>query len=164
MATALAELAESIYRRHMRAIYRFCLWRTNSAHDAEDLTTEVFVKLLSGKADKVAPERLMGWLLKVADNECKMLWRRRGRRPETALDQGVGVGAPDSRPWISPEICLAVSGLKPRQKTVLFLKAVERFPFKEIARALGITEGAAKMAFYRATQNLAHVLKEEQDD
>ena len=155
---------ESVYRRHMRSIYRFCLWRTNSPHDAEDATTEVFLKLLAGKANKVSPERLMAWLIKVADNECKMIFRSRRRRAETALEQGADIAGIDAHPWISPEICRAVNNLRPTQKTVLFLKAVEQLTFKEIAEILGVTEGSVKMAFYRAIKRLSGILKEAHDD
>ena len=143
----------------MDVIYRFCLWRTSSHHDAEDATTVVFVKLLNGKAEGVDPQRLLGWLIRVADNECKMLLRKKKRRSEIGLENWKEpVDRNDHDPWISPSICAAVNGLRPTPKRVLFLKAVEGLTFKETAAVLGLSEGATKMVFYRAIKRLAKIL------
>lgn len=161
MALAISPTTEETYRRHVAAVYRFCLWRANSSHDAEDAATEVFVKLMAGKAKNVESERLLGWLLRVADNECKMLARRRHRRAEVPLEQAPEIGRIDQQPWISPHVCRAVNSLRPMPKRVVFLKAVEEMSFKKIAAVLSITEGAAKMIFYRAIKRLAKILGDE---
>ena len=163
LATAIYAKVETIYREQAATIFRFCLWRTNSRQDAEDAATEVFVKVLQGKADGVAPERLIGWLIKTADNECKMLYRRRRRRREVDLKHGLEIAHLDSRPWVSPDICRAINQMRPIAKRVFFLKAVEGMLFKEIAAALNISEGAAKMTFYRAVKRLAKVLVERNE-
>lgn len=159
LATAVtAALAEHTYRRYVRTIYRFCLYRTNSSHDAEDVTTEVFIKLLAGKADGVADGRLPAWLFKVAENECRALHRRRRRRHEVALDE-IEPLAVDGTPWASPHLCAAINRLKPLARQVLFLKAVEDLTFRQTASLLGVSEGAAKMAFYRGVKRLARTLR-----
>lgn len=141
-------------------IYRFCAWRTGTSHDAEDAATEVFIKILVGKADAVAPDRLTGWLLKVAENECKMILRKRRRRREVDLEEGLEVAHSGREPWVSVDLHRALDRLKARQKQILFLKAVEDLTFPEIAKALGTTEGAVKMMFYRAIKTLENFLSD----
>lgn len=161
MALAIKPSTEETYRRHVAAVHKFCLWRTNSSYDAEDAALEVFVKVAAGKAKNVDTERMLGWLLKVADNECKDIARRRRRRAEAPLEFAAELAHLDGQPWISPDICRAVNRLKPVPRRIVFLKAVEDMSFKEIAAAASITEGAAKMVFYRAIKRLAKILGDD---
>jgi RNA polymerase sigma factor (sigma-70 family) len=163
LAATLACTAEATYRRHIRTIFRFCVWRTGSSYDGEDAATEVFVKFLDGKAAAVPSERLIGWLLKVADNECKMMLRQRRRRGEVGLEPGREASA-GVDPWVSMDLRRAMERLKARPRRAVFLKAVEGLTFYEIAKSLGVTEGAAKMMFYRAIKVLNRYLSDGGSD
>jgi len=152
------ETVALIYEREAKVVFRYCLFRTNSYYDAEDLTTEVFIKLLRGKAQHVPKEKIMAWLLKVAENECNLFFRQQQKKKETAWAEF----QPEAQippPWLAVEVGEAVSRLKRLPKQVLFLKAVEELTFSEIAQTLNISEGAAKMAFYRAVKSLQQKLK-----
>lgn len=152
-------LVELTYRHHVETVFRYCLFKTNSYHDAEDLTTEVFAKLLSGKANHIPEDKLIGWLFKVAENECKMFFRKQKKRQEVSLEPWEVIKVLDNYPWVEPSICQAVNKLKYIPRQVLFLKAVECHTFSEIAQILSLTEGAVKMHFYRAIKQLRTVLK-----
>lgn len=165
LESAAKELAEEAYQQYAKTIYRFCLFKTNSYHDAEDLTTEVFAKLLSGKANGVAQDKLIGWLIRVAENECKMLFRKTGIRKERfaagTIDEASIDCSNHDRPWLSIEIYQAINKLKRFSRQIFFLKAVEGYTFKEIATTLKISEGAAKMSFYRSVKFLKKQLSGE---
>lgn len=158
MLKTSAETVALIYEREAKVVFRYCLFRTNSYYDAEDLTTEVFIKLLRGKAQQVPNEKIMAWLLRVAENECNLFFRRKKKNKETAwADVYQEVQSPP--PWLAVEVGEAVNRLKRLPKQVLFLKAVEELTFSEIAQTLNISNGAAKMAFYRAVKSLQQILK-----
>lgn len=159
MVKTLTEAVALIYEQEAKAIFRYCLFRTNSYHDAEDLTVEVFVKLLRGKANHIPSKKITGWLFKVAENECKQFLRRKRAKKEVAWQEWSQQADIVQQPWLVTEVCEAVNQLKALQKQVLFLKAVESKTFSEIAQTLGISEGAAKMAFYRAVKSLRFWLK-----
>lgn len=163
MAAMQERQAESIYQEHVKVVYRFCLWRLNSHHDAEDVATDVFVKVLDGKANGIPPENLNAWLLKVAENECMTFFRKRKRKHEVCLEEGHHVAHVDYKPWFSANVCLAINQFRPAAKKVVFLKAVEQMTFKEIAAFLEISEGAAKTIFYRTIKKLATVIEEKCD-
>ncbi len=148
-----------IYRENMQSIYRYCLFRTNSYQDAEDLTAEVFLKLLEHYG-KIQQNRVLPWLFKVAGNLCinhkrKMVNFRFSReRPEIVQEYF-------QSPWEDEAVWQALKHLSLKQLQVIYLRTVEDMSFKDIAKFLSKREGAVKMTFYRGIKALRETLKEE---
>ncbi|MBN1320228.1 MAG: RNA polymerase sigma factor [Thermoleophilia bacterium] len=154
------------YQAHSARIYRYCLFRTGSRQEAEDLTAEVFRLLLEARRP---PEDsiLEPWLLRVARNLCINYQRRQSRhrlrarvlgaRHETAAeDPGGG--------WSDPELLAAVRRLKPREQQIVFLRVFEDLGFGEIGHIVGLKESAAKMAFHRSIKALRDTLEPSAED
>lgn len=154
------------YQAHSARIYRYCLFRTGSRQEAEDLTAEVFRLLLETRKP---PEDgvLEPWLLRVARNLCINYQRRQSRhrlrarvlgaRHETAVED-------PAEGWSDPELPAAVRRLKPREQQIVFLRVFEDLSFGEIGHVVGIKESTAKMAFHRSIKALRDTLEPSAED
>lgn len=149
----------NIYQAHVERIYRYCLFRTNSYQDAEDITAEVFVRFLENY-DKVQQDRLSAWLFKVAGNLCINRYRKaaRLRHSEEQLEM---VQGHFNLPWENEEIWQSLKSLNPKQQQVIYLRVIEDMSFRDVARFLGKREGTVKMLFYRGIKALESILKED---
>lgn len=61
---------DSIANRYYQNVYEFCCARLENADDARDVTQEVFL-LFAEKADKLEEDKILAWLLTVANNKIK---------------------------------------------------------------------------------------------
>lgn len=152
------------YGAYSAKIYRYCLFRTNSRPEAEDLTAEVFRMLLETR--KQPGEAVMlPWLYRVARNLCinhrdkqsrhRLRDRLLGHAPEPVSEDRLGA-------WRDPELLAAVQALKPREQQIVFLRVFEDLSFSEVGQTVGISESAAKVAFHRSMGALRSRLEESQ--
>lgn len=148
---------DEVYRSNVQQVYRYCLFRTNSREQAEDLTSEVFVRYLQNSS-KVFGPRVVPWLFRVAHNLCADTRAQAVRHAKAvgALD----VPLVEAPVWIDPSVWEAMRKLPAEQQQALFFKAVEDRTFKEIARITGRTQSAVKMSYYRGAKALAAELRE----
>ena len=157
---ALAE----IYDRYATPIYRYLYRYLGDAAQAEDLTSEVFLKLLQVLNTRRAPrERLQGWLYRVAHNLAMDWFRQQGQRATISLEEDLVVDG-DSPPGlvekrqVRQQLCAAIKRLTPDQQQVVLLRFGEGFKIADVARTMGKSEGAVKIMQYRATKRLRKLL------
>ena len=132
---------EDLYRRHVQAVFRFAWRMTGSRETAEDITSEAFLALYRN-LDSIDESLLPGWLLTVARNRARDLWRRRvaeQRGLEQLADPSVaqpGVVQPAPlEAWM-----LECADLKPVHRTCLMLRYVYGMTRAEIAAQTGLSE------------------------
>lgn len=65
-----------------RTIYSYCVVRTASREDAEDLAQDIFLELTKALPDLRSGQAFYGFMWSVAGNVCKQ-WRRKDRRNQT---------------------------------------------------------------------------------
>lgn len=150
------------YQAHWAKVYRYCFFRTNSRSEAEDLTADVFRRLLEARRQPEA-DALLPWLYRVAKNLCinqqkseslhRLHARLLGKTSEPVAEDQRGA-------WRDSELLTAVRTLKAREQQILFLRVFEDLSFSEIGQILGISESAAKVAFHRSTRTLRNLLDE----
>ena len=131
---------EDLYRRHVQAVFRFAYRVTGDRETAEDITSEAFLALYRN-LDSIDESLLPGWLLTVARNRARDLWRRRvveQRSLEQLADPGVGQPAP-LESWL-----LECADLKPVHRTCLMLRYVYGMTRAEIADKTGLSETQVK--------------------
>ena len=152
---------EDLYLIHFDRIYSYLHLSVGSRHDAEDLTTQTFVKMLESIGRfrwKSVP--FSAWLFRIAHNLAMDHFRSRRRwQPEEEVPEPLG-----SEEISAEEQALASIGnaslmeliarLSPEQRQVLTLKFVFRFSNGEAAAILGKTEGAVKSLQHRALASL----------
>jgi RNA polymerase sigma-70 factor (ECF subfamily) len=157
---------EELYLIHFDRIYSYLHVSVGNRHDAEDLTTQTFLKMLEsiGKFRwQSAP--FSAWLFRIAHN-LAMDHFRAGRRwqPEEEVPE------PDPDETTSAEegafesigrrsMLELIDDLSPEQQQVLTLKFVFNFSNAEAATILGKTEGAIKSLQHRALVSLQKQLE-----
>ena len=152
---------EELYLVHFDRIYSYLHLSVGSRHDAEDLTTQTFLKMLEGIGRfqwRSVP--FSAWLFRIAHNLAMDHFRASRRwQPEEEIPEGV-----QGEETSAEEQALASLGqtsmldlierLSPEQRQVLTLKFVFRFSNAEAASILGKTEGAVKSLQHRALASL----------
>ncbi len=164
-----ADAFGQIVRRYQRAIYRVAYGLTRNASDADDLAQETFVRAWQAIGRFRAGEPLYPWLARIAMNQAMSLFRRRKRRPETALEPLIEAG----RQWGGGEdpadqaadrehaahLEAALAELTHEHQAVLVLRAVEGLSYEEIANVLGVPAGTVMSRLSRARAELRERLK-----
>jgi RNA polymerase sigma-70 factor, ECF subfamily len=152
---------EELYLLHFDRIYSYLHMSVGSRHDAEDLTTQTFVKMLEaiGRFQwRSVP--FSAWLFRIAHNlamdhfRANRRWQPEEEIPETV--QGEESSAEDQAlASLGQTSMLAlIDRLSPEQRQVLTLKFVFRFSNAETASILAKSEGAVKSLQHRALASL----------
>jgi RNA polymerase sigma-70 factor (ECF subfamily) len=157
---ALAQIHDTYYT----PIFRYIAFRVNNRDAAEDLTSEVFTRLLSALRDKHAPQNtLRGWLYGVASRVVSDYHRQSYRAPEVELDESLVSRELDpaeavERMMTQENLKQAMTELTEEQQNVISLRFGYEMPIEEVARTLGKSEGAVKQLQARAIAALARKL------
>ena len=143
--------ALTLFQQYKDPVYRLALSMTGSPADAEDVCQTVFLRLLE-KQPELPPERERAWLLQVAANECRSLWRRPTIPLEAVLDRAAPQGEPLLR---------QVMELPRKDQAVLYLHYYEGFSTREVGEMLHISQSAVTTRLLRARKKLKEVLGED---
>lgn len=147
--------ALTLFQRYKDPVYRLALSMTGSPADAEDVCQTVFLKLLE-KQPELPLEREKAWLLQVAANECRSLWRRLRRRPTVPLEEVLNLAAPQGEPLLR-----RVMELPHKEQAVLYLHYYEGFSTREVGKLLHISQSAVTTRLLRARKKLKEALGED---
>jgi RNA polymerase sigma-70 factor, ECF subfamily len=160
-AQALAE----IYDRYAAPIYGYLYRVLGDAAQAEDLTSEVFLRLLQALPTNRAPhDHLEGWLYRVAHNLAMDLFRRQKKGPAVPLAEELVAddGQPSDRiedRQVKQQLRAGIRRLTTDQQRVILLRFAEERPLAEVARLMGKSEGAIKTLQHRAVSRLRKLLE-----
>lgn len=151
-----------LYRRHSQDVYRFAYWLSGNAADAEDITSETFVRAWTG-ANGVRAATARAYLLTIARN-LFLQQRRRDRdrhdAPREEADPRPGPERQAAAVHRMAQLRVALLQLSEADRTAVLLRAQEGLRYDEIARALGISVSAAKVKVHRARLRLARLMDE----
>jgi len=160
---------EELYLIHFDRIYGYLHMSVGNRHDAEDLTTQTFLKMLEsiGKFRwRSAP--FSAWLFRIAHN-LAMDHFRAGKRwqPQEDVTEPPGSEEPSAEALAMHSIgrqsmLELIETLSPEQQQVLTLKFVFNFANAEAATILGKTEGAIKSLQHRAIVSLQKQLEKRE--
>jgi len=154
-----------IYELHQPTIYRYILHRVDDVATAEDLTAEVFVRMVAEIGRFTSRGRpLLAWLYTIARNLVTDHYRRGGKLPQVALDEQLmsSIADPDDRiqRWLVREqLYGALAYLTDEQYEVVFLRFIEGLDNETVAQLLGKSVRAVKSLQYRGMITLRRVLK-----
>ena len=153
-----------IYDEYFGRIYSYIYHRLGDSRVAEDLTADVFLRMVeSVKAEKAWQSSLTGWLYRIAHNLVIDYYRRQSKRDGPSLDERLvaAVESPSLRMdtlLVQDQLRAAIQTLTEEQQQVVVLKFVEDLNNAEVAEVLGKTEGAVKALQHRALIALRRVL------
>lgn len=156
------EALAALYERYTAVVHRAAHRLTGSRADADDVLQDVFVGLPEALRRFAGRGSLEGWIRRIAIRTSLMRIRGASRRREVPLD--------DARPRASADAAAgvdraalerALAALPGALRVVFVLKEVEGYSHAEIARLLGIREGASEVRLHRARKSLRTLLHED---
>ena len=151
---------ERLYEHYADDVLRVSYFYLGDRQQAEDVCQDVFVRLLT-KGPEIRPGYEKAWLLKVALNRCRDLWR-------AAWMKRVVLGSPfESFPigdavaeyTDKNELMETVNMLSPAFKEVVLLHYYQGYGIVEISAMLGLPEGTISSRLSRARKKLEAMLK-----
>jgi RNA polymerase sigma-70 factor (ECF subfamily) len=161
---ALDQITRCYSERLLEAGRRHC--RTGS--EAEDAVQDALITAAEHLTELRDDSKLEGWLVKVVASACRRIGR--GRKNDHGLhDEAAGELQPSEH---DPEAELArrelgllleqeLLTLPPRDRSILLLAELEDFSTAEIARELGMSEGAVRTQLSRLRRRMALALQKK---
>jgi len=152
-----------LYRQYAPAIFRFCRRVLPAREDAEDATTEVFMKVRQKLGTYDSSRPFTAWLYKVASNHCWDTLRRRRIRQdlETGDVETLPLEHPDpgqlerlQAEHTSKEVRTGLAKLPDRARMALVLRYYAEMSYEEIAEALGVRQAFVGVLLLRARHQL----------
>jgi RNA polymerase sigma-70 factor (ECF subfamily) len=154
---------QTLYRDNFDLIYYYVLSKVANRQEAEDLTSQVFLKVVRGLDLKRDPRSLRSWLVRVARTTLADYWRIHYRGTASSLDGLLEAG------WEGPvdeEAALMKSSatelvqeilqaLPEREREVLTSRFLLNLSIRETAIRMGLTEANTKVLQYRALKRAA---------
>jgi RNA polymerase sigma-70 factor, ECF subfamily len=153
--------ATRLFQRYATPLLRFTGRILGDPAEAEEITQDVFLKLMvrADQYDGRAP--VASWLFAIATNACRDRLRRAVRRPSVALEAVAEVKEPGlpvderlAQRQRREAVRRALAELSHEQREALVLARYHGMPYAEIARTLDISEGAVKTRIFRAMETL----------
>ena len=156
-----------VHNTYYVPIFRYLFLQVGDMATAEDLTSEVFIRLLNALRDHTAPRNtLQGWLFSVAHIVVKDHFRKQYRARLTPLDESLPCAAAEPDHVVETELLsrrlqAAVTELTEDQRQVIALRFAYEMPVDHVAQTLGKSVGAVKMLQARAIATLTRILNRE---
>lgn len=147
-----------LYRRHYDAIFRYCVHRMFDRHLAEDITSQVFLKVVEKfHSFQGSEKQFRNWLYKIATNVANEHLRRSARQ-KAALkilqEQANIKNSTFENQTKLATLKQAMLTLKPRYQTIITLRFFENLKLTEIAGVLGSSPGTIRSQSARALAKL----------
>ncbi|KMZ43586.1 MULTISPECIES: RNA polymerase sigma factor [Bacillales] len=156
----------SIHKQYHLDIYQFLLYFTGNHTEAEDLTQEVFIRLLKALPTYDGCSEMKTWIFSIAKYTAIDAYRRRKMYELLPSEWLKRLHSKDGIPecsWESKEtqheLMNAIRTLKPAYRMAVYLRGIKEFSIKETAGILGCTESKVKTDFSRGLQILQQKLK-----
>lgn len=141
-----------LYRRYAPEVFRFAFYLTGNRADAEDITSETFVRLWT-TGEPIRSQTVKGYLCTIARNLFLHGLRQQSRRVEISEELSDTAAGPQDRTEQKDELEKVMARLQKLpeiDRAALLMRALEDLPYEEIALALGISVAAAKVKVHRA--------------
>lgn len=151
-----------LYDLYIEKIYRFIYFKVHSKEEAEDLTSEVFLKAWQYMIEKSpgAIESVSGLLFSIARNTIIDSYRQKARRPTVSLEVIEEMASEkNEHEQIDvvhevEHLLATMKKLKQDYQEVLVLKYIEELKINEIAKVLGKSSINVRVLLHRAVRKL----------
>ncbi len=156
-----------LYRAHLRDVYSYAYYRVGDHHDAEDLTEQTFLQAYRHfeRAQRESHGRpLRPWLIRIAHNLAANLYRDRSRRPASPIDESTTLTALHTTEQLvegRDELSRVLDGVRmlpDDRREALIMRFALGMNNREIARAMGRSDGATKVLIHRAIKQLEEIV------
>lgn len=154
---------EAAVAAHHGAVLRLALNQTGNRADAQDVTQEVFIKLMKSRTVFRDAEHLRAWLLRVTINQCRDLarqaWKRRVDISAEPVEREVAERDEVCDAVVEHPVWSALRTLKETDRAILHLRYVEELTIPEIADALSCTQVTVRARLRRARLRLRQAME-----
>ena len=154
------DVMEKIYLEYREKVFRYVRGKVASTADAEDVTSEIFWRVLSS-LDSYDEEKstLSTWIYTITHNTVCNYYRERSKRA-LSLDENAlysdadGVMAEIENEILKENLAIALETLTEREQDIIVLYYYHEIPLRDIARKMGVTYTNAKFIKHQAISKL----------
>lgn len=161
------EAFAELYQALLEGVYAYLFWNLKSREEAEDLAEEVFLRCLVN-ISRFDPRKasFKTWVFRIAHNLLVDHERRRSRRSHVSLDEAVAAEGPPFTDGVEEEerrriLRHALQRIPAAQRQVLIMRYLLGMDNREVASALGKSEGAVNALRHRGLRALGALLEEK---
>jgi RNA polymerase sigma factor (sigma-70 family) len=155
-------MQQELYERFASKMYGVCLRYAGNNQEAEDILQEGFIKVFNKLASYRGEGSFEGWIRRIFVNTAIEQFRKKIHlQPITEYEEntfeGKYLSVLDS--LAEKDIIELIQKLSPGYRTVFNMYVIEGYTHKQIAEALGISEGTSKSQLSRARQILQELIR-----
>lgn len=167
-----SEAVRELYDRYNKPIFRYLWARVSDRQLAEDLTGDVFTRMVTALPRyRSSSGTFQAWLYRIAHNLLIDEYRKDRSKHEISLDEIEYFRNPDHGPEHITEKGLFIEHVRrgmqeldPVQQEILALRFINGLPLQEVATIMGKSVGAVKIAQHRALKELRGILHLEESE
>lgn len=156
-----------LYNAYFSRVYNYVHYRVNDFHEADDLTSQIFIKLFT-KLNYYRPEKapFSVWIFSIARNTVTDYYRRQGRNAYASLEETAELAdsgfSPDqtvASKEMQRHLYRALASLSRREREIIALKFWSGCTNRDIAKFTGISESNTGVILFRAMRRLRQILE-----
>lgn len=158
-----AEAFGVLYDRYVDAVYRYVFYRVRNEAEAEDVTSDVFMRALRAIPKYEPRQAFLAWLYRIARNAVIDRSRRQAARQQVSFEDALA--HPNADQVVNPDagllagsdasvVRVAMQQLTPLQQEILVLRYVEGYDTKTISKLVGKRDGTIRGIEFRALSAL----------
>ncbi len=149
-----ADTINEVVERYSSLIYKIARSHLKSAHDADDIFQDVFLRYMQKERFFKSEEHRRAWFIRVTINRCNSFFSSSWNKKTTSLDDENTEDELFAEDSASKEVYEAVINLPDKLKDTVVLFYFEEMSVSQTAKALNITEASVKMRLMRARKLL----------
>jgi len=156
---------QRMYQEKVGSIYRYVYSKVGNREDAEDLTSEIFLKAVSALNQEFSPQSMYTWLFLIARSTVADYWRAHYRLPAHSLDallEAGWEGPAEEEPAVAAissgaagRVRLLLQALPEQYREVLTCRFLLNLSIKTTALRMGLTVANVKVLQFRALKRAA---------
>ncbi|MBR6034354.1 MAG: sigma-70 family RNA polymerase sigma factor [Clostridia bacterium] len=145
---------EELVNKHSNMILQIAYQNTFNMQEAEDITQEVFIKLMSNISKLESEEHIKAWLIRVTINLCRDHNKSFWNKNTYELDEDIKYFDKEK----DGEVLAELAKLKPNHRNVIYLYYYQGYKINEIAQILNMNSNTVSSLLTRARSELKDVL------
>lgn len=164
LAQQEGEAFRELYRLYFPRVYAYVAYRVGRVHDAEDVTADIFVKVVEafGRFEYRGSGSFAAWLFRIAHNEVQQFYRRhRWQQHHISLEDvpNLAINSPNPEALIQRKeqfthLYHLINALSPRRQEIITLRFFGELRNQDIALVLGLDERTIASHLCRALDDL----------
>ena len=154
---------QTLYQENLGLIYRYVYSKVGNREEAEDLTSQIFIKAVRGVDQERGMQSIQKWLFQVARTTIADYWRAYYRISTNSLEELLEAGwegPADEEPSAASNqpaerVKRILQALPEHYREVLTCRFLLNLSIKETALSMGLTEANVKVLQFRALKRAA---------